>query len=132
MPRCEVRWVPAFAGMTSRALPGRRGGLLPLIADRRNRILLRLYRDRSARRGGSAARAISGACHVRYTAAVVCSDGTWVAPSVLHGQAAGAWKEGEMARDPGVPLQPFLRGASAMAPSQGPPRGTWPTVTDGV
>ena len=28
--------------------------------------------------------------------AVVCCDGTWVAPSVSNVQTAGAWKEGEM------------------------------------
>src|SRR5262245_38084119 len=29
--------------------------------------------------------------------AVVCCDGTWVAPSASYVQAAGAWKESEMA-----------------------------------
>jgi hypothetical protein len=35
---------------------------------------------------------------------VVCSGGTWMAPSDVHVQTAGAWKESEMARDPGGPL----------------------------
>jgi len=30
-----------------------------------------------------------------------------MAPSDVHGQATGAWKESEMARDPGGPLWPF-------------------------
>jgi len=49
-----------------------------------------------------------------------------MAPSASHVQTAGAWKEGEMARDPGGPLRPFPGEASAMAPSRRPPRGTWP------
>src|SRR5678815_4966562 len=44
--------------------------------------------------------------------AVVCSDGTWMAPSDVHVQTAGAWKEGEMARDPGGLLRRSLPGAS--------------------
>jgi hypothetical protein len=32
-----------------------------------------------------------------YTGAVVCSDGTWMAPSDVHVQTAGAWEESEMA-----------------------------------
>jgi len=43
---------------------------------------------------------------------VVCSDGTWMAPSDVHGQTAGAWKESEMARDPGGPLRRLPPGAS--------------------
>src|SRR5688572_30036641 len=42
-----------------------------------------------------------------YTEAVVCSDGTWMAPSDVHGQTAGARKESEMAQDPGGPGQPL-------------------------
>ena len=37
-----------------------------------------------------------------YTDAVVCSDGTWMAPSDVHVQTAGAWTESEMARNPGA------------------------------
>jgi len=44
--------------------------------------------------------------------AVVCSDGTWMAPSDVHVQTTGAWKEGEMARDPGGLLRRSLPGAS--------------------
>jgi hypothetical protein len=33
---------------------------------------------------------------------VVCSDGTWMAPSDVHVQTAGAWTESEMARTPGA------------------------------
>ena len=38
---------------------------------------------------------------------VVCCDGTWMAPSDVHVQTAGAWEESWMARDPGGPLRPF-------------------------
>ena len=36
---------------------------------------------------------------------VVCCDGTWMAPSGVHVQTTGAWKESEMAQDPGGPCQ---------------------------
>jgi len=43
---------------------------------------------------------------------IVCSDGTWMGPSDVHGQTAGAWKESWMARDPGGPLRRLPPGAS--------------------
>jgi len=49
-----------------------------------------------------------------------------MAPSDVHVQTAGAWKEGEMAQDPGGPLRPFPAERPAMAPSRRPPKGTWP------
>jgi hypothetical protein len=44
--------------------------------------------------------------------AVVCSDGTWMAPSDVHVQATGAWKESEMARYPGARANRLRRSAS--------------------
>jgi hypothetical protein len=43
---------------------------------------------------------------------VACCDGTWVAPSASYVQAAGAWKESEMARDPGARCVGYRRAAS--------------------
>src|SRR5262245_14411058 len=58
--------------------------------------------------GGNAqdpgARLIPGGSAVCDHDGVVCCDGTWVAPSASYVQAAGAWKESEMAQDPGGPL----------------------------
>jgi len=42
---------------------------------------------------------------------VVCCDGTWMAPSDVHVQTAGAL-EGEMAQDPGGPRVGYRRAAS--------------------
>jgi hypothetical protein len=56
--------------------------------------------------------AISGGAWRPYHSAVVCSDGTWMAPSDVHVQTAGAWKEGEMARDPGARCVGYRRAAS--------------------
>src|SRR5215470_17754020 len=58
--------------------------------------------------------------------AVVCCDGTWMGPSDVHVQTAGAWEKSWMARDPGGPLATVSGEVPAMAPSRGPPRGTWP------
>ena len=40
------------------------------------------------------------------------ADGTWMGPSDVHGQTAGAWKGAGMARSPGGPLRPLPPGSS--------------------
>jgi hypothetical protein len=59
---------------------------------------------------------------------VVCSDGTWMAPSDVHVRATGAWKESEMGSRSRRPAVTASGGASAMAPSRRPPRGTGPRI----
>jgi hypothetical protein len=58
--------------------------------------------------------------------AVVCCDGTWMGPSDVHVQTAGAWEKSWMARDPGGPLATVSGEVPVMSPSRRPPRGTWP------
>jgi hypothetical protein len=55
---------------------------------------------------------IPGGSRVCDKCRVVCCDGTWVAPSASYVQAIGAWKESEMARDPGARCVGYRRAAS--------------------
>jgi hypothetical protein len=47
-----------------------------------------------------------------YNSPVVCCDGTWMGPSCVHVQTAGAWKESGMAQDPGDCCVGYRRAAS--------------------
>ena len=54
---------------------------------------------------------ISGGSAPCYHSLAVCSDGTWMGPSDVHGQTAGAWTESWMARGPGGSLRPLPPGS---------------------
>jgi hypothetical protein len=90
------------AGRVGGRMQRRIGGSGPGRRNARVDGALSLSRDRHAR--GPLALISPGLRHC-YHSTVVCCDGTWVAPSDVHVQTAGAWKEGEMARDPGGPCQ---------------------------
>jgi hypothetical protein len=63
-----------------------------------------------------------------YHARVAACDGTWMAPSVLHVAATGAWKASEMARDPGGSLQPFPAERQQWRRAGDRPKGSRPTA----